>query len=98
MGHAVLLLFMVFLVILYGKPHPVHLLPESAFTDPAWIDSLMSFLPAVISLLGIFVASVTFVSWEKKNRSLPGRIWYSMYSIWSLGLIWFFYHYNMLGF
>ncbi len=96
--HAVLLLFMVLLLILFGRPHPVHLLPESAFTDSSWFDSLMSFLPVVISLLGIFVASVTFVSWEKKNRSLTSRTWYSMYSIWSLGLIWFFYYYNMLGF
>ncbi len=97
-AHAVLLLFMILLLILYGRPHPVHLLPETAFTDPSWIDSLMNFMPAAISLLGIFVASVAFVSWEKKNRSLSSRIWYSMYSIWSLGLIWFFYYYNMLGF
>ena len=97
-AHAVLLLFMILVLILYGRPHPVHLLPESAFTDKNWIDSVINYLPAVVSLLGIAVASSALVAWNKKNRTLSKRIWYSVYSVWCLGLIWFFYYYNMLGF
>ncbi len=96
-AHAAVLLITVFLVILYGQPHPVHLLPESAFTGRSWVDAVLDLLPLVITLLGLGVVWTAIHSWVKRHRRLAARIFYSLYAVWTLGLAWFFYYYGMLG-
>ncbi len=96
-AHALVLLTTIILVILYGKPHPVHLLPESSFTARGWMDVLLDMLPFAVALLGLAVAWAAALSWMRRARGIFFRIHYSVYTVWSLALIWFFYYWGMLG-
>jgi len=95
--HALVLLATVFLVVLYGQPHPVHLLPESSFTPRNWLDVLLDFLPFAIAVLGLAVSWAAVRSWMRRARGLFFRIHHTVYAAWSLALIWFFYYWGMLG-
>ena len=97
-AHALVLLTTIILVILYGQPHPVHLLPESAFTGRSWMDLLLDLLPFAVALLGMAVAWAAVLSLKRRARGIFFRIHYSVYAAWSLALIWFFYYWGMLGF
>ncbi|MFO8029207.1 MAG: serine hydrolase domain-containing protein [Cyclonatronaceae bacterium] len=96
-AHAGTLLVMVFLVMLYGNPHPVHLLPESTFTGRSWMDVLLDILPFAVALLGLAVSWKAVVAWKRRDRGLAFRIHHTVYAAWSLALIWFFCYWGMLG-
>ncbi len=97
-AHALVLLIMVFLVVIYGQPHPVHLLPESSFTPRNWMDVLLDLLPFAVALLGLAVSWAAVGSWMRRARGIFFRIHHTVYAAWSLALIWFFYYWGMLGF
>ena len=96
-AHALVLLATVLLVILYGQPHPVHLLPESSFTPRNWMDVLLDLLPFAVALLGLAVSWAAVRSWMRRTRSIFFRIHHTVYAVWSLALIWFFCYWGMLG-
>ncbi|TVQ69884.1 MAG: class A beta-lactamase-related serine hydrolase [Balneolaceae bacterium] len=97
-AHALVLLITVFLVMLYGQPHPVHLLPESSFTPRNWMDVLLDLLPFAVALLGLAVSWTAVRSWMRRDRGIFFRIHGTVYAVWSLALIWFFYYWGLLGF
>jgi len=96
-AHALVLLATVLLVMLYGQPHPVHLLPESSFTPRNWMDVLLDLLPFAVALLGLAVSWAAVRSWMRRARGIFFRIHCTVYAVWSLALIWFFCYWGMLG-
>jgi CubicO group peptidase (beta-lactamase class C family) len=96
--HAVLFLLMLVSMANAGRPDPVYLLPLSAIGYKSVFTSLMSVLPAVITLLSIPILVYCIVVWRKGLWKLAARIHYSFYTFTALLISWFFWFYNSAGF
>jgi len=98
MVHAATFLLLVILMVIHSAPDPVHSYPPSFFGERSVIDIVLDILPFVITLLGIVILVIAVNGWRKKQWKIPVRIYYSVYALWSVGVIWFFYYYNFFGF
>jgi len=97
-AHALLLFAMVILLAITGRPHPVYLLPETAFGETGFTTILLTFLPWFITILFVALLYFAFVQWRKKWWKTGAKIHYTFYSLFSAGLVWLFYYYNLLKF
>ncbi|TVQ86882.1 MAG: serine hydrolase [Bacteroidetes bacterium] len=96
--HALLLVAMVVLLVITGRPHPVYLLPESAFGETGFTTILLTFLPWFITILFVALLYFAFVQWRKKWWKIGAKIHYTFYSLFAVGLVWLFYFYNLIKF
>jgi CubicO group peptidase (beta-lactamase class C family) len=96
--HAVLLVIMVALLAATGQPHPVYLLPESAFGETNSAANLLTLLPWFITILFVAMLYFAFVQWKNKWWKTGAKIHYTVYTLFSAGLVWLFYFYNLLKF
>jgi CubicO group peptidase (beta-lactamase class C family) len=97
-AYAVSLLLLIILMVIVMAPDPVHIYPPSYFGERSAIDIVLDILPFVITLLGLIILVIAVNGWRKKQWNIPARIYYSVYALWSVGVIWFFYYYNFFGF
>jgi CubicO group peptidase (beta-lactamase class C family) len=95
--HAATFLLFVILMVINSAPDPVHSYPPSFFGERSVIDIVLDILPFVIAILGIVILVIAVNGWRKKQWNIPVRIYYSIYAVWSVGIIWFFYYYNWFG-
>ncbi|MFW5707681.1 MAG: serine hydrolase domain-containing protein, partial [Bacteroidota bacterium] len=96
--HAFLLVVFIWLIALTGNPHPVHLLPLSTFGEVGFANQLLDLMPWLVFIAFLVMAWFAWQTWNDKNRRKPARIYYLIYTVISLGPIWFFWYYNLLGF
>ncbi len=96
-AHAATFLLLVILMVINSAPDPVHSYPPSFFGERSVIDIVLDILPFMISLFGIVILVIAVNGWRKKQWNIPVRIYYSVYALWSVGIIWFFYYYNWFG-
>jgi uncharacterized membrane-anchored protein len=94
-AHAISLIAMLALFVSGNEPHPVHLLPESFFNPNPALDFMITLITFIITGLGIFAAWVA-IARRKRNTRLS-KIYYGAYALWSAGLIWLFWFYNLLA-
>jgi len=97
-AHAAAFLLLVILMVINSAPDPVHSYPPSFFGERSVIDIVLDILPFVITLLGIVILVIAVNGWRRKLWKIPVRIYYSVYALWSIGIVWFFYYYNWFGF
>jgi len=95
--HAATFLLLIIFMVIHSTPDPVHSYPPSYFGERSVIDVVLDILPFVITILGLIILVIAFNGWRKRQWNIPARIYYSVYAVWSVGLIWFFYFYNFFG-
>ncbi len=97
-AHALLLLIMIIMLVITGRPHPVYLLPESAFGETGFVTNQLALLPWFITILFVALLYFAFVQWKKKWWKTGAKIHYTFYSLFAAGLVWLFYFYNLIKF
>ena len=95
---AALLVMMFWLLAITGQPHPVHILPESAFGVTSFASKLLTFLPWLMTIFIMPLLYYAYVQWKKKWWNTGAKIHYTVYSLFAAGLVWLFYFYNLLKF
>jgi hypothetical protein len=95
MTHAILLLLLIIVSVLANAPHPVHLLPGTFFDPDPVVDFLSMILPLLVAIAGVGVL-FSYLRGFSRN-GIFFRVYFSVYSLWVAGLIWFFWFNNMLS-
>ena len=65
---------------------------------PASFTAILVVVPIVTSLLTPAVLFATVVAWKESYWTVGRRIHYSLFAFAALGLTWFYYYWNVLGF
>lgn len=94
-AHAISLIALLVLFIAGNEPHPVHLLPASFFKPNPAMDFMLTLITFIIIGLGLLY--IWFIIARGKQNSGFSKIYYSAYALWSAGLIWLFWYYNLLS-
>ncbi len=97
-AHAAFLVLMLWLLALTGQPHPVHILPETAFGETSFATQLLNLLPWFITILIVALLYYAYVQWKKKWWKTGTKIHYTFYSLFATGLVWLVFYYNVLKF
>ncbi len=94
--HAALVLLMMLALASSGNPHPVYLLPPSAYGERTFMTFLVAVLPAVLILLSLPLFVYFIAVWRNRWWKKPARIYYTLYTLSALLLTWFFFFYNSI--
>ena len=96
--HAAFLILMLWLLAVTGQPDPVHILPESAFGVTSFATRLLTLLPWLIAIPIVALLYYAYVQWGQKWWKTGFKIHYTIYSLFSAGLVWLFFYFNLLSF
>ena len=55
-------------------------------------------IPKVTALLSLGLASFAFLAWKEKYWNLVRRVHFSLFTVATLGMVWFYWYWNVLGF
>jgi multisubunit Na+/H+ antiporter MnhB subunit len=95
--HAGLLILMLAMLAGTGMPHPVYQLPLSAFGEYNMVNSLLGFMPYLLTLLGAMLLLVA-VQASGQGAWRPGtRLLLGIQAFFGVGLIWLFWFYHMFS-
>ncbi len=95
--HSFLFVFMLWLMAFTLNPDPVYLLPLSAFGEVGFANTLLSIMPWLIAATTLAMVYFSIQTWKDKLRKKAARIFYLGYTLFSLGLLWLFWYYNLVG-
>jgi hypothetical protein len=62
---------------------------------PALTAALM--LPILTSILTLFIAVFAVLAWRKGYWTRCRRVHYTLYAVFAVGLVWFYWYWNILG-
>ncbi len=84
------------LFLVFSNMHPEYGIPYILLQGSSTYDFLSQIvwiLPVLAFLLIISALTV----WIKRTLSIGGRIYYAIFTLWSTGILWWFYHWNILN-
>ena len=89
---------MLFLIIVLsnGEVSPVYQMPKDAYSSSGDGDAFhfLLYIPVFLSVVLLFFTGIV---WKKRVWRLFGRIHYTMYTAFSLILVWIFYYWNLFN-
>ncbi len=89
--------FLAAIVIVFTNNHPLYNIPYVFLRDVSLFNNirlLIWILPGLALLLVVINVKV----WFNRRWYLLQKGAYTFYTLWSLGIVWWFYHWNILGF
>jgi CubicO group peptidase (beta-lactamase class C family) len=89
--------FIAAIVIVFSDFHPQYNIPYLFLESSALLDKIMVFI-WVLPLLLIFLLYTNLRVWSIRNWKFSSKIFYTIYTIFSVGIIWWFYNLNLLVF
>ncbi len=89
--------FLAAIVIVFTNNHPVYNIPYVFLRDSSLLNNIQ-LLIWILPVLAIFLVVMNIRVWFKKRWYLLQKGAYTFYTLWSLGIVWWFYHWNILGF
>ena len=80
-----------------GRPHPVYELPLSAFGELTMVNSLLGFMPYLLTLLGALLLLVAVRIPVQKSWGLGTRFQLGIQAVFAVAMVWVFWFYHMLS-
>jgi CubicO group peptidase (beta-lactamase class C family) len=89
--------FLVAIIIVFTNNHPIYNIPYVFLRDSSLFNNIQ-LLIWILPVLAILLVVMNIRVWLKKRWYLLQKGAYTFYTLWSLGIVWWFYHWNILGF
>jgi len=89
--------FLAAIIIVFTNNHPIYNIPYVFLRDSSLLNNIQ-LLIWILPVLAILLVVMNIRVWFKKRWYLLQKGAYTFYTLWSLGIVWWFYHWNILGF
>ena len=89
--------FIVAIAVVFSDLHPIYNVPYLFLETSDLFDKLMIFI-WVLPLLLVLLLFTNLRVWLIRNWKLSSKIFYTIYTIFSAGIVWWFYNLNILVF
>ena len=83
------------LVLVFSNIHPEYGIPNILLQSSSTYD-ILSKVIWILPVLAVLLILSALKVWIKRNLTIGGRIYYTIFTLWSAGIIWWFYHWNIL--
>ncbi|MFO7814339.1 MAG: serine hydrolase, partial [Halanaerobiales bacterium] len=89
--------FLAAIVIVFTNNHSLYNIPYVFLRDSSLFNNIQ-LLIWILPVLAILLVVMNIRVWFKKRWYLLQKGAYTFYTLWSLGIVWWFYYWNILGF
>lgn len=89
--------FFISLVIVFSDIHPLYNIPYLFLEESSLFENIQKYLWS-LPIIAVLLIVMNVRIWFKQRWYLLQKVFYTLYTIWSLGIIWWFYYWNILIF
>ncbi|HKK82949.1 MAG TPA: hypothetical protein VJ958_01840, partial [Atribacterota bacterium] len=83
------------LFLVFSDMHPEYGVPYILLEGSTSYD-ILSKVIWILPVLAVLLIISALTVWIKRTLSIGGRIYYTIFTLWSVGILWWFYHWNIL--
>ncbi|MDZ7671829.1 MAG: serine hydrolase domain-containing protein [Halanaerobiales bacterium] len=87
--------FIAAIAVVFSDLHPVYNIPYLFLQSSALFDNIMMFI-WILPIMLILLLYTHYRVWSIRTWKLSGKIFYTIYTIWSIGIVWWLYNLNLL--
>jgi CubicO group peptidase (beta-lactamase class C family) len=87
--------FIAAIATVFSDIHPIYNIPYLFLQDSALFDNIIMFI-WILPIMLILLLYTHYRVWSIRTWKLSGKIFYTIYTIWSIGIVWWLYNLNLL--
>jgi len=87
--------FLVAIALVFSDIHPVYNIPYLFLQDSSLFDNIMMFI-WILPIMLILLLYTHYRVWSIRSWKTSGKIFYTIYTIYSIGIVWWLYNLNLL--